>query len=59
MKALLPLIRHALTVGAGFLIAKGTVDEGTANEAVGALMTLIAVVWSYVEKHFVNAQIPK
>jgi hypothetical protein len=51
MKAtLFPLIRHALTFVAGYLVTKGVVDEGTTNEAVGAIMTLIAVVWSYVEK---------
>lgn len=45
---ILGLVRHALTVGGGYFIAKGTLDEGTVNEIVGAIMTLIGTSWSFV-----------
>jgi hypothetical protein len=41
------IIRHALTFGGGFLVAKGIVPEGMLEEAVGALMTIIGIIWSY------------
>jgi hypothetical protein len=51
MKAtLFPLIRHALTVGAGYLIGAGYFDSGASDEIVAGIMALIAVVWSHFEK---------
>jgi hypothetical protein len=43
-------VRHALTLGAGLLIAKGYADESTVNEVVGAVMTLVGFGWSYFHK---------
>lgn len=44
------LIRHLLTFGGGFLVAKGYFDEATLNELVGALTTVIGIAWSAVAK---------
>ncbi len=44
------LIRHALTVVGGALVAKGYIEEDVVPEAVGAIVALIGVVWSYQAK---------
>jgi hypothetical protein len=44
------LIRHALTVVGGVLVAKGYIEEDIVPEAVGAIVALIGVVWSYQAK---------
>ncbi len=48
--SILGLIRHLLTFGGGILVAKGVVDEGTATELVGALVTVIGGAWSIYDK---------
>jgi hypothetical protein len=55
---LFPLIRHGLTVGAGYLVAKGALDEGSANEVVGAVMALAGVGWSLLEKRLSRKEAP-
>jgi hypothetical protein len=47
---ILGLIRHALTIGGGFLVAKGTIDAPGLDTAVGALVTIIGVAWSIFDK---------
>jgi len=47
---ILSLIRHALTFLGGYLVAKGIVDEATMIEITGAVITLIGVVMSFIEK---------
>lgn len=42
--------RHILTAAGGALVAKGVVDAGTAETAVGAVVTLVGVGWSLYEK---------
>lgn len=44
------IIRHALTAAGGALVAKGVIDEAGLTEAVGALVTLIGVIWSAAVK---------
>jgi uncharacterized membrane protein len=51
------IIRHALTAAGGALVAKGVIDEAGLTEAVGALVTLIGVVWSAATKK--NAELPE
>lgn len=46
----LGIIRHVLTAVGGALVAKGTIDEATLTAAVGAIVTLIGVAWSIIEK---------
>lgn len=53
MFALLPkeflfsMIRHTLTVGAGYLVAKGLTDADSAQALVGGIMGTVAVAWSH------------
>ena len=42
--------RHALTFLAGALVTSGIVEADMANQAVGAVMTIAAVVWSALQK---------
>jgi hypothetical protein len=49
-ETLFPLIRHALTVGAGFLAGKGFFDAAAADELIAGAMAVIAVIWSYQAK---------
>lgn len=43
---ILGFVRHVLTFGGGYLVAKGVIPESLLGEAVGAIMTLVGVVWS-------------
>ena len=44
------LIRHGLTILGGVLVTKGYIDADVFGESVGAILTLIGVVWSYKSK---------
>lgn len=44
----LGLIRHLLTFGSGFLIAKGKLDVTDAETIIGAALALVGSVWSVV-----------
>ena len=44
------LIRHALTVVGGALVAKGILEEEIMLDCVGAAMSVIGIVWSFVAK---------
>jgi hypothetical protein len=50
METILGVIRHILTFGGGFVVAKGWADEATITAAVGAAVTLIGAVWSVLAK---------
>lgn len=43
---ILGLVRHLLTFGAGFLIAKGQLDDANAQNIIGAVIAVIGGVWS-------------
>lgn len=47
---ILGVVRHILTMGAGYLMAKGIVDEGSAQEIIAGVMALIGVLWSVADK---------
>lgn len=47
----LGIIRHALTFGGGFLVTSGYLTESALNTGIGAIVTLIGVVWSVVDKN--------
>lgn len=49
-EAVAGLIRHALTTVGGVLAAKGYLDSGMVEASVGAVVTLVGVVWSLVAK---------
>jgi|TARA_R100001244_G_scaffold928_2_gene1631 hypothetical protein len=44
------LVRHILTAGGGYLVAKGMIDEGGMETVVGAIIALAGVVWSALAK---------
>ena len=46
----LALVRHALTFGGGYVVAKGLLDQVMVNELIGAAMTIIGVAWSAADK---------
>jgi hypothetical protein len=50
MEAILGVIRHVLTFGGGFLVAKGWLDADTLTQGVAAAATLIGLVWSVIAK---------
>lgn len=45
------LIRHALTFGAGILVARGKLDAGSVETIVGGVMTVLGIVWSWLAKN--------
>lgn len=47
---LLGLIRHGLTAVGGFIVAKGLVEDSLIQDAIGAVMTLVGIVWSVASK---------
>ena len=44
------LVRHALTIVGGALVAKGYLAEEGLDEVYGSIMALLGVVWSYAAK---------
>lgn len=50
LETILGVVRHVLTFGGGFLVAKGFLDSETLNQVVAALVTLFGVGWSVVAK---------
>ena len=47
---ILGIVRHALTIGAGYLVGAGHLDDATAQQAIGAVLGIIGVVWSVLAK---------
>lgn len=50
METIMGVVRHVLTFGGGFLVAKGFLDSETLNQVVAALVTLVGVGWSIFAK---------
>ncbi len=44
------LIRHGLTALGGFIVAKGLVEDSLIQDAIGAVMTLVGIIWSVAAK---------
>jgi hypothetical protein len=47
---ILGILRHSLTFLGGLLVMRGVVDETTATEIIGGVITLVGTIWSIVEK---------
>lgn len=47
---LLGVVRHLLTIAGTVLVTRGTLDEAQATQGVGAICTLLAIVWSMQAK---------
>ena len=50
MEIIALLIRHMLTLCAGLLIEKGLINPTQADAGVGAVLALVAITWSIVQK---------
>jgi hypothetical protein len=48
---ILGIVRHGLTFIGGILITKGLIDESTATEIIGGVITLAGTIWSIIEKN--------
>jgi hypothetical protein len=48
---ILGIVRHGLTFIGGILIAKGLIDESTATDIMGGIITLAGTIWSIIEKN--------
>ena len=48
---ILSLIRHALTFGGGFLVAKGLLNEETIATLIPALATAIGAIWGAYDEY--------
>ena len=42
----LGIVRHILTFGSGIVVAKGLLDEATAQAIIGGVLGLIGMIWS-------------
>jgi hypothetical protein len=47
---ILGIIRHILTFGGGLLVMKGFIDEAMLSEVIGATVTFIGTIWSFISK---------
>jgi hypothetical protein len=43
---ILGIVRHVLTFGGGFAVAKGWLDEASIEQVTGAIVTLVGTAWS-------------
>lgn len=46
----LGIVRHTLTFVSGILITKGLIDDAVSMEITGAIVGLIATIWSVFDK---------
>lgn len=46
----LGILRHTLTFLGGIVVMKGLIDETTATEIIGGVITLVGTIWSIVDK---------
>lgn len=49
-EATMGLIRHVLTFGGGALVSGGMITEANMTSGVGAIATLIGIIWSGIDK---------
>jgi hypothetical protein len=47
---ILGVARHTLTTAGGALTAKGLATGATVDQGVGAVVTLLGIIWSILEK---------
>jgi len=43
------IVRHALTFIGGIFVIKGLATEAVTEEAIGAVMTAVGAVWSFIK----------
>jgi hypothetical protein len=47
---LLGLVRHVLTLVGGVLVSRGSLDPTQAETLIGAILSIVGVVWSVLQK---------
>jgi hypothetical protein len=47
---ILSIVRHSMTFIGGLLITKGYIDDAQLAEISGAIVSLISIVWSILDK---------
>lgn len=50
MDTILGFVRHVLTFGGGYLASANIIEASQVDVAVGAIITLVGVVWSAIDK---------
>jgi len=50
INSILGLVRHGLTFAGGYLVSSGLLDAAGLENAVGAAITLLGIVWSIYDK---------
>ncbi len=45
----LGIVRHALTFIGGIFVVKGLATEAMTDEVIGAVVTAVGAVWSYIK----------
>jgi hypothetical protein len=48
--AILGVVRHLLTIGAGALASRGVIGESEVEITVGSVIAILSVVWSIFDK---------
>lgn len=46
----LSILRHTLTFIGGIVVMKGIIDETTATEIIGGVVSLVGIIWGVVDK---------
>jgi hypothetical protein len=49
-ETILGVIRHILTFGGGYMVAKGWLDDALMNNMAAAIITLVGAAWSVYDK---------
>lgn len=44
------ILRHILTFGGGFLVARGIIDASVLPELIAAVITISGLIWSFIRK---------
>jgi len=44
------ILRHVLTFGGGFIVAKGWISEGVMLDIVGAIIAIGGIIWGFFNK---------
>lgn len=55
---ILSLLRHALTFGGGYLVAKGLLNDTTLGTLIPAVVTAVGAVWGAVDEYLAAKKAP-
>ncbi len=49
LEQVMGIVRHALTFIGGIFVVKGLATEAMTDEVIGAVVTAVGAVWSYIK----------